>query len=50
VVDAELSFTNTPHRLRLRHAADGPTRSGWITEPLGEPYPENLAIKAVRLL
>ncbi|QGN32955.1 serine hydrolase [Microlunatus sp. Gsoil 973] len=49
VVEAELSFTNTPHRLRLRHTADAPTRSGWITEPLGEPYPENLAIKAVRL-
>ncbi|GAB3926050.1 hypothetical protein GCM10027613_39780 [Microlunatus endophyticus] len=47
-IDAELSFINTPHRLRLRHTADG-TRSGWITEPLGEPYPENLAIKLVDL-
>lgn len=48
-VDAEIAFTNTPHRLRLRHTPDGATRSGWITEPLGEPYPENLAIRAVRL-
>lgn len=48
-VDAELSFTNTPHRLRLRHTADGATRSGWITEPPGQPYPENLAIKLVSL-
>ncbi|MBO0812353.1 MAG: beta-lactamase family protein [Microlunatus sp.] len=48
-VDAELAFTNTPHRLRVRHTPDGGTASGWITEPLGEPYPENLAIKAVRL-
>lgn len=48
-LDAELSCTNTPHRLRLRHTADGSTHSGWITQPLGDPYPENLAIKLVSL-
>lgn len=48
-VDAELSFTNTPHRLRLRHTSDGATRSGWIVGPFGEPYPENLAITLVDL-
>ncbi len=42
-VDAELAFLQTPHRLRLRRHTDGRTESGWLTEPLGLPYPEELA-------
>jgi CubicO group peptidase (beta-lactamase class C family) len=42
-LDVELSFIQTPHRLRLRQHADGRTESGWLTEPLGVPFPEELA-------
>jgi CubicO group peptidase (beta-lactamase class C family) len=49
ILDAEVAFTNSPHRIRIRHGHDGVTTSGWITEPLGPPYPEALAIKLQNL-
>ncbi|SDR83567.1 serine hydrolase domain-containing protein [Microlunatus soli] len=45
--DAEICFLQTPHRLRLRQAADGSTEAGWLTTPLMPASPEQLAIRAV---
>lgn len=46
VFDADVVFTQTPHRLRLRYRADGPSESGWVTQPLGPPSPAFLATPA----
>jgi CubicO group peptidase (beta-lactamase class C family) len=44
-LDAELAFVQTPHRLRIRGESDGTTEVGWLTEPLGPPFPEVLATR-----
>lgn len=45
LLDAEISFVQTPHRLRIRRNPDGSTETGWLAEPLGPPFPELLATR-----
>lgn len=49
VLDAEISFLQVPHRLRVHRDADGTVELGWYTTPLGRPFPELLATWPVDL-
>ncbi|QDP96544.1 serine hydrolase [Microlunatus elymi] len=48
-LDAEISFLQAPHRLRIHRNTDGAVEIGWYTTPLAPPSPHLLATRPIDL-